>query len=184
MLEPTLLEQWLLVQRHQLLKFFYQSRYSHPAKAHFVMPTPPFSTNNIGVGGAGVGVGVRSGFGGRSQTQSQQQIIVTKQELMSISLECVVFKSGFLKQSSACSYNSSEGEGKGSRRNTVLTQPQRETKRFLVIQKALFSGVVEPEAIVNQMPEEVVCSTRTIRHYRQRLLDATLLHILCEHFSR
>jgi hypothetical protein len=184
MLEPIILEQWLLVQRNQLLKFFVRSYNFQTAKAHFVMPTPLFTNAASGSGDMhGAGVNSRhSGFrGSRSLTQTQQQIIVSRQELMSISLECVVLKSSFLKQSSACS--STPSDGTGSRRNTVLTQPQREMKRFLVIQKALFSGMVEADAIANQMPEDVACSVRTVRHYRQRLLDATLLHILCDYFK-
>jgi hypothetical protein len=185
-LEPALLEEWLIVQRHQLVRFLFQSRELHPAQAQFVLPSPPFSfssSSSISMG-AGAGAGGRSNRG-RSQYSAQlQHIILTKQQIRTISLECIIssnLASSFLRQSSgAKSPFVSEGSERGG---TLLlrVRAEREMRRFVVIHQLLFAGVVEPEAIFMRLPEDALCSMRTVRHYRHRLLDATLLQMLCEH---
>jgi hypothetical protein len=208
MIDPDLLREWLSVQRHQLIRFLMYKKAAHPSQVHFYLSALPFS------GGRGSGLG--SGSSSSSSSGSfgtdrdrEGHIILSKQQIRSISLACIVSDSSFLnlKQAAASSSSGSgsltnkaiprpkAGPGKRAETETekekereknvtsVLTPSQREMRRFVIIHKFLFTGVVNPKAIVSKMPEEVVCSTRTIRYYRQRLLDATLLHILCDHFT-
>jgi hypothetical protein len=178
MLEPTLLGQWLVVQRHQLLRFLAQTRASHPSQVKFILPIPPFSFLFTFSNGGNADVGA----GGLNQPQ---HIILTKHQIRVMSLECIISSnsaSSFLKLSSTAKSNEADSDES----NTVLLlrlRSQREMRRFVIIHKILFAGVVDPKAIIRRLPEEAVCSIRTVRHYRQRLLDATLLQMLTEHLS-
>lgn len=117
-----------------------------------------------------------------------QHIILTKQQIRGISLECIISSnsasaSSFLRQSSGAKSNFTD-EGSGSGGTLLLrVRAQREMRRFVIIHQLLFAGVVEPEAIFMRLPEDALCSMRTERHYCQRLLDATLLQILAEHLN-
>jgi hypothetical protein len=180
-LEPSLLDEWLVVQRQQLLRFLAYTKASHSAQAQFVLPPPPFSFPNDG--NANVGGGRKS----RNQYHAQlQHIVLKKYQIKSMSLECIISSnsaSSFLRQSSRAKSNFTNEGGRGGGTLLLRIRAQREMRRFVVIHQLLFAGVVEPEAIFMRLPEDALCSLRTVRHYRQRLLDATLLQMLTEHLS-
>jgi hypothetical protein len=183
MLEPTLLGQWLVVQRHQLLRFLAQTGEAHPAQVKFILPLPPFSfpSTSSSSKGANANVEARGGADGLRSQYQPQHIFLVKHQIRSMSLSCIISSnsaSSFLRQSSGAKFDEKE-RGSGS----LLLRSQREMRRFVIIHKMLFAGVVEPEAIIIRLPEDALCAMRTVRHYRQRLLDATLLQMLCEHLS-
>jgi hypothetical protein len=208
MIDPDLLREWLSVQRHQLIRFLMYKKAAHPSQVHFYLSALPFSGGRGSALGSGSSSSSGSGSFGTDRDRDGH-IILSKQQIRSISLACIVSDSSFLnlKQAAASSGSLTNkaiprpkaGPGKRAGTGTetetekekerekdvtsVLTPSQREMRRFVIIHKFLFMGVVDPKAIVSKMPEEVVCSARTIRYYRQRLLDATLLHILCDHFT-
>jgi hypothetical protein len=186
-LEPTLLEEWLVVQRQQLLRFLFQSRTMQPEKVQFLLPPPLISFASASSSSANIGARTRAGGrSSRGRSPQLQPIVLTKQEITGISLECILSSntaSSFLRQSSRAKLNfTDEGSGRGG---TLLlrVRAQREMRRFVVIHQLLFAGVVEPEAIFIRLPEDALCSMRTVRHYRQRLLDATLLQMLTDYLS-
>jgi hypothetical protein len=174
-LESALLGQWLVAQRHQLLRFLAQTREAHPSQVKFILPIPPFSFPSMSSTNGG-NPNVRTG--GLNQPQ---HIVLTKHQIRILSLGCIISSnsaSSFLKLSSAAKSIKADSDESNM---VLLLRPQREMRRFVIVHKILFAGVVDPEAIITRLPEEAVCSLRTIRHYRQRLLDATLLQMLTEH---